>query len=163
MKGLYLALLFLVVLHDSRSFSGEPMCAFTQFCVREQGQSITDPCPDAKNTYTPYENRAPPKLPQNSRKYLIDACPNMVDQEVCCNDDQILVMYNNFKTIDSLFGNCLICSINLKRFWCQYTCSPYQYYFVDVFDQIHVPDVDYLCLNQTMRIGNEVACDIFNS
>lgn len=111
------ALLLVICVQYGSTFSQDPMCSFTQFCVRDQGQSIKDPCPDAKNTYTPIPNRSPPKLPLNGRKYLLDACPNMVDQEVCCNDDQILLMYNNFKTIDSLFGNCLICSINLKRFW----------------------------------------------
>lgn len=96
-------------------------------------------------------------MPGDSIKYLQDACPYLVGQELCCNDDQILVMYNNFKTIDSLFGNCAICSINLKRFWCEYTCSPYQAYMVEVHEQVHVPDVDYLVLNQTMRIANDLA------
>ena len=140
-----------------------PTWSFTQFWVREQGQSIKDPCPDSKNAYTPFAEKSSPRLPLNGRKNLLEAWPSMVDKEVCCNDDQILLMYNNFKTIDSLFGNCLICSINLKRFWCEFTCSPYQYYFVDAFEQIKVKDVDYPVLNLTMRIGNDLAWDIFYS
>ena len=94
-----------MLLQSSHAFSGEPKCAFTQTCVREQGQSPNDPCPDAKNANTPISQTSSPKLPNNGMKYLVSACPHMVNQEVCCNDDQILLMYNNFKTIDSLFGN----------------------------------------------------------
>ena len=159
----FIALFIAVSIQIWRSSNLIPTWSFTQFWVREQGQSIKDPCPDSKNAYTPYAEKSSPRLPLNGRKNLLEACPNLVDKEVCCNDDQILLMYNNFKTVDSLFGNWLICSINLKRFWCEFTCSPYQYYFVDAFEQIKVKDVDYPVLNLTMRISNDLACDIFYS
>ena len=159
----YIALTIATIIHIWSSSSQVPTCSFTQFCVREQGQSIKDPCPDSKNAYTPFAEKSAPRYPLNGRKYLLEACPNLVDKEVCWNDDQILLMYNNFKTVDSLFGNWLLWSINLKRFWCEFTCSPYQYYFVDAFEQIKVKDVDYPVLNLTMRISNDLACDIFYS
>jgi len=159
----YLVIFVSWLLHLTQAFSGEPKCSFTQYWIREDGQSIKDQCPDPKNTNTPVAETSSPKMPVNSRKYLEQACPNMVDQELCCNDDQILVMYNNFKTIDSLFGNWLLCSINLKRFWCEYTCNPYQYYLLDSHGQVKVSDVDYPVLNQTMRISNDIACDIYSS
>jgi hypothetical protein len=115
------------------------------------------------NAHTPFSETHPPKKAANSIKYLASACPSYVGKEVCCNDDQILLMYNNFKTIDSLFGNCKICSVNLKRFWWEYTCNPHQSAFIEAYDQIHVEEVDYPVLNLTMRIGNDVACDIFKS
>ena len=139
-----------------------PKCSFTQSCIRDASQKGS-PCPDPTNTETPIAQVGFPKMPSSSIKYLAEACPYLLDQELCCNDDQILNMYNNFKTIDSLFGNWLICSINLKRFWWEYTCSPYQFYFLDSHDQVRVPDVDYLVLNQTMRIENSIAWDIYNS
>lgn len=150
--------LILPILADDR----EPKCSFTQRCIRDGGDP-TSVCPDPKNTETPVAQSGTIKMPTWGTKYLQEACPYLVGQELCCNDDQIINMYNNFKTIDSLFGNCLICSINLKRFWCEYTCSPYQAYFLDSFDQIRVSDVDYLVLNQTMRISNDMACDIYKS
>lgn len=100
-----IAVVLAAFLQGSYGFSGEPKCAFTQTCVREQGQSEKDPCPDAKNANTPITQVSSPKIPDNGMKYLASACPHMVDQELCCNGDQILLMYNNFKTIDSLFGN----------------------------------------------------------
>ena len=45
----------------------------------------------------------------------------------------------------------------------KYTCSPYQYYFVDSFDQIYSEDIDGLALNQTVRVESSVTCDLYNS
>mmetsp|Transcript_23311 Transcript_23311/g.20691 ORF Transcript_23311/g.20691 Transcript_23311/m.20691 type:complete len:118 (+) Transcript_23311:13-366(+) len=85
-----------------------PKCSFTQNCIRDASQRGA-PCPDPTNTETPQAQIGFPKNPSVSMKYLELACPYLADgRELCCNDDQILNMYNNFKTIDSLFGNCLL-------------------------------------------------------
>ena len=110
-------------------FSGAPQWIMSQHCIRAQGQSLLEPWPDPKNNETPFEQKAAPKLLTNGERYLKEAWPYLAGKEVCWNDDQVLIMYNNFKSIDSLFGNCLLWSLNLKRFWCEYTWSPYQYYF----------------------------------
>jgi hypothetical protein len=47
-------------------------------------------------------------MPGFNLKQLEAACPYLKGQELCCNELQIMLMYNNFKTIDSLFGNCAI-------------------------------------------------------
>ena len=59
-------------------------------------------------------------------------CPFMDrNSELCCNDDQIEILANNFKELDSVFGvDCPICSLNLKIMWCHYTCNPKQANFV---------------------------------
>lgn len=163
MKFTYLLIYYVILLKICLCDPREPMCSFTGGWEREQGQSPTDPWPDPKKETTPYAYKSPPKFPPLSQRYLKEIWPDLVNMDLCCNDDQILTMYNNFKTIDSIFGNCQLCSTNLKRFWCQYTCSPYQLYMLDSYDQIHVPDVDFLVLNQTFRVGNDVACDLFNS
>jgi hypothetical protein len=159
----YSVLFFILILHQCLGYTGEPRWGFTGGWVRDQGQSPLDPWPDPSNTYTPYAEVHPPKLPSNAAKYLKEACPHMAGMEVCCNDDQIMTLYSNFKTIDSLFGNCLLCSTNLKRFWCEFTCSPYQDYFVYAGEQITVEDVDFPVLNLTMTIGSMVACDLYES
>lgn len=104
-----------------------------------------------------------PRLPTIEAKHLSVICPYLDGKEVCCDDDQILLMYNNFKTIDSLFGDCSLCSANLKRFWCEYTCNPHQDYFVDSFEQERVPEVDYPVLIQTVRVESSVVCGLYNS
>lgn len=71
------------------------------------------------------------------------ACPNYYNQKVCCNAVQnqdlgnlyyiILIYYllvASFKTLDASFSTkysgCDYCSINLKKLWCAFTCSPNQ-------------------------------------
>ena len=40
-------------------------------------------------------------------------------------------MTENFKLIDNTFGSansgCDFCAANIKRMWCEYTCSPNQH------------------------------------
>ena len=139
-----------------------PKWGFTGGCKRDASQQ-GQPCPDPTDNMTPMAQVGTPKLPTTSAKYIDQICPFLSGKEIWCNDDQILVMYSNFKTIDSLFGDCLLCSTNLKRFWCEYTCSPYQWYFVDSFEQIKDPDVDYPVLNQSMRVESSVVWDLYNS
>lgn len=161
-SNLKLVCLLLIVILGVFGDNREPKCSFTGGWIRDASQK-GDPWPDPQNSMTPVSQVLSPKLPTTSAAYIDQICPFMSGKELCCNDDQILVMYNNFKTIDSLFGNCLLCSTNLKRFWCEYTCSPYQYYFVDSFDQIKTSDVDYPVLNQSMRVQSNVVWDLYNS
>lgn len=48
----------------------------------------------------------------------------------CCNDFTSEVQASSYGKIDTVFGNgaggCDICGVNLKRFWCEYSCSPRQ-------------------------------------
>ena len=65
------ATLILYIIHLWMSRDQIPAWSFTQFCVREQGQSIKDPWPDSKNVFTPYAEKSSPRLPANGRKYLL--------------------------------------------------------------------------------------------
>ena len=61
----------------------------------------------------------------------IDAiCPDYKDQLACCNKGQNILMKNNFDSLDSVFGSkyggCDACAINLKKFWCHFTCHTEQ-------------------------------------
>jgi hypothetical protein len=64
-------------------------------------------------------------------------CPDFTGKEACCNPIQTKILSINFNSIDnvfgSLFGGCDICAINLKRFWCHFTCSPNQHEFSKIF------------------------------
>lgn len=36
-----------------------------------------------------------------------------------------MILDANFIQIDTVFGlDCPICAVNLKRMWCEYSCSP---------------------------------------
>jgi len=57
-------------------------------------------------------------------------CSEFLGKDSCCNDGQNILLSHNFQTLGYIFGNeyggCDICAINLKRFWCEFTCSPNQ-------------------------------------
>lgn len=49
----------------------------------------------------------------------------------CCDDNNDVAQVSSYIQIDGVFGSqgdgCDICAINLKRFWCEYACSPRQH------------------------------------
>jgi len=57
-------------------------------------------------------------------------CNEFMGKDACCNDGQNILLGKNFDTLGYIFGNeyggCDICAINLKRLWCEFTCSPNQ-------------------------------------
>ena len=48
----------------------------------------------------------------------------------CCDSNNDIEQSVSYVQIDGVFGSqgggCEICGINLKRFWCEYACSPNQ-------------------------------------
>lgn len=64
-------------------------------------------------------------------------CEEFRGKKACCNDSQNILMTNNFKSLDQVFGSsyggCDICAINLKRLYCHFTCSDLQDTFCKYF------------------------------
>ena len=74
-------------------------------------------------------------IPSNDTKPEIlkgdgSICPDYINKEACCNNGQLSLLKKNFDALDGVFGSkiggCDICAINLKRFWCYFTCDPSQ-------------------------------------
>ncbi len=90
-------------------------------CRMQQDCNVADPkCkPSAANNTEPQTLAAVDSI-----------CPDYSDQLACCNKGQNILMRNNFDSLDSVFGSkyggCDACAINLKKFWCHFTCSPDQ-------------------------------------
>jgi hypothetical protein len=91
----------------------------------------------------------------------------------CCdlnNDNQ---QVGSYIEIDGIFGSrgdgCDHCAINLKRFWCEYACSPNQADFVKITDGYYpIPDPEKPGENITVQLVNitveaQTACDLYNS
>jgi hypothetical protein len=70
----------------------------------------------------------------------VTACKEYIGKPVCCNQFNDLSTADNLKAIDSLFGSkgggCDICAVNMKRFWCEYACSPRQSEFLWAADEL---------------------------
>lgn len=91
---------------------------------------------------------------------------------VCCNDDQNTLLKNSFNLINYTFGSgasgCDICGINLRRFWCYFTCSPDQANYVNTYGNIVVPNpftpgLNVTVLNVTLKIDPDTACEMYHS
>ncbi len=63
-------------------------------------------------------------------------CSDWNGQLACCNKNSFIQTTSSFGKIDTVFGGgaggCDVCAVNLKRFWCEYACSPRQAEFVKV-------------------------------
>lgn len=85
---------------------------------------------------------------------------------VCCNDDQIQIMTNSFKQIDSVFGNDVpLCGVNLKKLWCSYTCDPQKTNFVQGigYKQIEVGGEMRNFTEVKFMVDEDMACTLFKS
>lgn len=54
----------------------------------------------------------------------------------CCDNNNDISQIASYTQIDGIFGSnaegCDICAINMKRFWCEYACSPHQADFLSL-------------------------------
>ena len=79
----------------------------------------------------------PKKLSKPAPPFLIKdnpACPYYKNSYGCCSELQIQQLEQNFQDIDMIFGDdCPICAVNQKIFWCEFTCSPNQSDFSNIF------------------------------
>lgn len=137
-------------------------CSFQQFCHRDPGAPWSQ-CPNANNANVPIEWDKEPAMNNSTiRETLKKVCPNYLDKLTCCNDDQVAVMDANFGSIDALFGYCPLCAMNLKQFWCNFTCDPNQSMVNNVTGFGTTPDgYDVIYLNIT--VNPQVSCDLWEA
>eukprot|EP00347_Sterkiella_histriomuscorum_P010129 403377491 len=149
-KSLAFTLLGLAVasnLDSAVAFGSQNTCAFTQNCVRIFEPPMAeapcqDPSPFRKTTPGIQQFQPTQLLRQDSKQNLEEICPSYNGSEpLCCNDDQVQYLAYEFRQIDAVFGSdCSICAVNLKRMWCDFTCSPNQSQFVNPLAYYTTPD-----------------------
>ena len=62
---------------------------------------------------------------------LNSLCPELRDQPTCCSTKQLQSLDNNLKMFIQLTGRCPACWNNMRRLYCQLTCSQDQSLFLD--------------------------------
>lgn len=131
-------------------------------------------CPDPKD-----EKCRPRKRVGEERKTfqmtknltLAQLCPDYKPgEQVCCTDIQLTALQNNFFTIDQIFGTagqgCDLCAINLKKFWCAFTCDPRQseFLFITGVSNHTVGKDDVRALaDLDLHVEDNTMCEIFRS
>ena len=91
----------------------------------------------------------------------------------CCDLNNDVSQVTSYVQIDGVFGSqgggCDICSINLKRFWCEYACSPRQDSFMTATKEFYPvpnpqkPDETVMVQKIKLTVHADTACSLFNS
>ena len=63
---------------------------------------------------------------------LHSRCPELRDQPTCCTTKQLEALTTNLQILEQLTSRCPSCWNNIRRLYCQLTCSPDQSVFMDV-------------------------------
>ena len=95
-------------------------------------------------------------------------CTDFIDQDTCCTPFQMQQLLKNFEVIESIFGGdggCDACVVNLKRFWCYFTCSPEQARFIKLGNLTNytIDGTVWTLRDINFSITDETNCDLFHS
>ena len=95
-------------------------------------------------------------------------CPDFEGIKTCCTEYQISQLQKNFLAIESIFGGdggCDICVVNLKRFWCYFTCAPNQAEFLEVGNLTNyvIDGKEYELRDITFYLNDDTNCELFKS
>lgn len=103
----------------------------------------------------------------------LSQCKQYNDKLGCCNQNNDKQQQESYQSIDGIFGSdgdgCDICAINLKRFWCEYACSPEQASFTQISDDYtpmpdpQRPDQIIMVQKLNLTVNADTACSLFNS
>jgi hypothetical protein len=73
-------------------------------------------------------------------------------------------MTKSFQQIDSVFGiDVPLCGLNLKKFWCSYTCDPNKIDFVTGIGQYSIQDAsgNKTFTEVNFSVNEDMACTLF--
>ena len=110
------------------------------------------------------ENEKEPHTIHSDNSY----CPDFEGQYTCCTEYQLKTLEKNFMAIESIFGGdggCDICVVNLKRFWCHFTCNPNQEDFIEVGNLTNytIDGKTMLLRDITFYLNEDTNCELFKS
>mmetsp|Transcript_32901 Transcript_32901/g.50308 ORF Transcript_32901/g.50308 Transcript_32901/m.50308 type:complete len:186 (-) Transcript_32901:508-1065(-) len=145
-------------------FAAEKTCTISQKCKRDDPSQTL--CPDPRKIDNPIiEYFEPATL--SSPFGIMAICPFLnATEPLCCNDDQVAIMTENYKQIDSVFGgDCPLCAVNLKKLWCEYTCDPKKTDFVKGLGYKEI-EMNGHMQNMTevfFSVDEDMSCTVFQS
>ena len=96
-------------------------------------------------------------------------CPEFEGKERCCTPLQLRKLQSSFTSIESIFGKsaggCDICVVNMKRFWCHFTCDPNQASFLKVigYSNHTFNHETKRLLDLDLTINEDTNCKLFQS
>jgi len=80
-------------------------------------------------------DQPPKKLEPEYVSSLQEYCPELLEKygtNLCCSPEQVHDLVGNLALPQGLVGRCASCFHNMRQAFCEFTCSPYQYQFMNV-------------------------------
>ena len=125
------------------------------------------PCPNPDKVVSPEIINFKPRVLQNpmAKFQLMHVCPFIDSSKpVCCLEDNVAILYNNFQKIDSVFGGDVpICAVNLKHLWCEFSCNPNKARFVNGTSYTKQPGTGRRLTNVHFSVDDNMACKLYKS
>lgn len=130
---------------------------------------------NSKCAYRVLDNGKPLKIDEDPRPIKgLTQCLEYNGKMGCCDVNNDNSQVDSYKELDGVFstkgGGCDICAINLKRFWCEYACSPRQSDFmITAKDFVPVPDPKdpdgppVMVQKVKITVHADTACALYNS
>ena len=139
------------------------MCTLSQTCVKDTPEAMCDIANKGVNPPDWGKEFEPAVLSPIGQGALAGICPFLdATQPLCCNQDQTQIMTHSFTQIDSVFGSDVsMCGVSMKKFWCEYTCSPKQSEFTKGTGQKTVGKNTYTEVQ--FSVNEDTACTLYQS
>ncbi|KAI5125056.1 hypothetical protein M0805_007479 [Coniferiporia weirii] len=100
-------------------------CAIRGHCGSKSRFGRSLPCP--------YDGPALEPEDDEARALLVDVCgERFAEGPVCCTQDQVGALRDNFEPVEGLLSSCPACRNNFREFFCSFTCSPNQGSFLNI-------------------------------
>jgi len=86
------------------------------------------------------EENKPKAVSDESFEVLKRYCSDTLEEydytkELCCSDEQIPDLITQLQMPEGLIARCPSCFYNFRKVFCEFTCSPYQRYFLNVTEE----------------------------
>jgi len=106
------------------------------------------PSPDDESHELNCAYDGPPKpLDPDSLETLEEYCPELVEKygdELCCAPEQVDDLVGNLALPQSIIGRCPTCFYNFRQAFCELTCSPKQYQFLNASEIVYNDESTFL-------------------
>ncbi|XGW35572.1 hypothetical protein V3C99_019077 [Haemonchus contortus] len=105
-------------------------------------------------------------LSDDAAKKLEYICPHLLEGNdgICCSSAQVLAMSKQLRQAGSLLERCPSCYDNFQKLWCEFTCSHRQHAFIEILQELDVPEANISYVNKVRyNVSKEFTDALYNS
>ncbi|RCN39508.1 hypothetical protein ANCCAN_14571, partial [Ancylostoma caninum] len=141
-------------------YSVQSYCVMYDVCHIEQSSPMNCRA-DENSTARPIHS-----LSEDAAKKLEYICPHLLEGNngICCSSAQVLAMSKQLRQAGSLLERCPSCYDNFQKLWCEFTCSPRQHMFMEILQEVDVPETNISYINKVRyNVSKDFSDALYNS